>query len=339
MRKPTKFLTLTDAERATLEAHWRENPTFRVRQRAHALLLSCRGYTVDSIAEIFQVNRDTVARWIDSWIDQGEAGLFDELRSGAPPTLTPQEQDRAIELLKENPHQPARVRALIEKETGKSVSEQILRRIARDAGLTWKRMRRSCKSRRDEDAFREAQQDLIEMTQWHEQGEVNLYYFDEAGFSTVPCIPYGWQEVGHTQEVNSENSKRLNVLGFLGAGDEFEVFTRVGKVDTGVVSMCIDAFSENLSRPTVLVLDNAPMHTSKELESNLQKWSDRGLELYYLPAYSPELNRIEMLWRNIKYHWLPLAAYESFNTLVECVSQTLCQIGDTLFMNTQPATS
>lgn len=31
---------------------------------------------------------------------------------------------------------------------------------------------------------------------------------------------------------------------------------------------------------------------------------ERRLTLYFLPPYSPELNRIEILWRKIKYEWL-----------------------------------
>lgn len=29
------------------------------------------------------------------------------------------------------------------------------------------------------------------------------------------------------------------------------------------------------------------------------------MTLYFLPPYSPELNRIEILWHKIKYEWLP----------------------------------
>ncbi len=34
------------------------------------------------------------------------------------------------------------------------------------------------------------------------------------------------------------------------------------------------------------------------------------MEFYFLPPYSPELNRIEMLWRKIKYEWLPFKQME-----------------------------
>ena len=30
----------------------------------------------------------------------------------------------------------------------------------------------------------------------------------------------------------------------------------------------------------------------------------QGLTLYFLPPYSPELNRIEILWRKVKHEWM-----------------------------------
>jgi transposase len=43
----------------------------------------------------------------------------------------------------------------------------------------------------------------------------------------------------------------------------------------------------------------------------------QGLYLLFLPPYCPELNLIEILWRKIKYEWLPVSAYESFKDLSE----------------------
>lgn len=34
----------------------------------------------------------------------------------------------------------------------------------------------------------------------------------------------------------------------------------------------------------------------------------RGLCLYYLPPYSPELDRIEILWKHAKYDWRRFAS-------------------------------
>ena len=47
----------------------------------------------------------------------------------------------------------------------------------------------------------------------------------------------------------------------------------------------------------------------------------------FLPPYSPELNLIEILWRKIKYEWLPLDAYQDFKTLPASLFDVLKRIG------------
>ena len=51
----------------------------------------------------------------------------------------------------------------------------------------------------------------------------------------------------------------------------------------------------------MLVMDNASIHTSAIFQDQLPKWEQQGLDIFYLPAYSPELNLIEILWRFMKY--------------------------------------
>lgn len=114
-----------------------------IRQPHHAahtitsyLLLSHRHYTVNEIADIFEVHRDTVAAWINAWEQDQEAGLCDNERSGAPPKRNQTEQQQAVELLKEQPHQPKTVLARVQKETGKTISSKTLTRIAKRAGFS-----------------------------------------------------------------------------------------------------------------------------------------------------------------------------------------------------------
>jgi hypothetical protein len=52
--------------------------------------------------------------------------------------------------------------------------------------------------------------------------------------------------------------------------------------------------------PTHLWLDNGPIHKSKLSLAAIEAAKDSGLLIHFLPAYSPELNRIEMMWRVAK---------------------------------------
>ena len=114
-----------------------------------------------------------------------------------------------MKIIKKYPHAPRQVLAEISKRIGKTISRSTLRRIAKSFGLRWKRMRRSCKSKRDEDEFNKAKHELDGLKELHCMGDIELYYFDEAGFSLVPPVRYGWQPTGETLEIPSTRSKQL----------------------------------------------------------------------------------------------------------------------------------
>lgn len=77
----------------------------------------------------------------------------------------------------------------------------------------------------------------------------------------------------------------------------------------------------------MVVIDNASIHRSSAFQEQVPIWEQKGLVLYFLPAYAPELNLIEILWRFIKYCWLPFSAYLNFDALVTEVEAILTQVG------------
>jgi len=161
MKVATKFVSFLDPDQQHQLEHLAEHdPTRRVRMRAHSLLLSSRGTSIDEIAHIYQVHRNTVSSWIDHWEQWGVNGLPDKSRSGGPPKLTAPEKEIAQALLKTYPHAPNRVLAALQEKTGKTISRSSLKRIARGVGLRWKRMRKSLKTKRDDQAFAQAQKEI-----------------------------------------------------------------------------------------------------------------------------------------------------------------------------------
>ena len=80
-------------------------------------------------------------------------------------------------------------------------------------------------------------------------------------------------------------------------------------------------------------MDNAPIHGTKLLQDKQKEWLNRGLTIFWLPTYSPQLNLIEILWRKIKYEWLDATAYESWTDLVAAVENILKEVGDKYTIN------
>lgn len=87
--------------------------------------------------------------------------------------------------------------------------------------------------------------------------------------------------------------------------------------------------------PRVVALDNAGIHTSKVVKAARPGLAKLGIYLYYLPPYSPELNRIEPVFKQIKHHEMPTRSHTSKAELRQSVEagfdtyqQRLRQKGD-----------
>jgi transposase len=318
---------LTDEQRAFLSTTVKEDASFRARTRAHSLLLSAQGVAIQDIAKTYQVDRDTVSAWIKKWEHQGPASLHDKPRSGRPSKLTPDEQELAKQYLQEEPRSLKGVVERLARKTEKRLSISSLKRLAKRGRLRWKRVRKSLKRLRDDEAFAQCKRELEALQAQEEQGEIDLYYFDESGFALDPTIPYAWQEPHRVIELPAIRHGRINVLGFMNRTNDLHTYMFEQSIHTGVVIACFDAFCKTIKKKTVVVIDNASIHRSEEFEDHIPCWKKQGLIIKYLSPYSPELNLIEILWRRIKYTWLPFSAYECLNALSEALEAVLSKVG------------
>ena len=84
---------------------------------------------------------------------------------------------------------------------------------------------------------------------------------------------------------------------------------------------------EQVGKPLTIILDNASVHTAKAIEPLLEQLKKKGLTLYFLPPYSPELNRIEILWRKVKYEWMAFKTRDS-KTLEADLNDIFAKFGE-----------
>jgi hypothetical protein len=81
--------------------------------------------------------------------------------------------------------------------------------------------------------------------------------------------------------------------------------------------------------------------------SQLDEWRARNIEIFVLPSYSPyakryttrvqcplgQLNLIEILWRFMKYQWMKIDSYKSWQSLVDSVETMLREFGKKYVIN------
>jgi transposase len=88
MRTPSKFVKeLTDQQHTRLQEIYKTDAQWRTRQRAQAILLSARSYSVNQLADLFEIDRDRISQWLDWWDEYEFDGLADDPRSGRPALL------------------------------------------------------------------------------------------------------------------------------------------------------------------------------------------------------------------------------------------------------------
>ena len=93
--------------------------------------------------------------------------------------------------------------------------------------------------------------------------------------------------------------KRLNVFAALNA-ITLEIIPIINETYINSESCCkllLKIASTNLSVPITLVLDNARYQKCKLVQDFA---ASLGMELLYLPSYSPNLNLIERYWKFVK---------------------------------------
>jgi transposase len=165
-----------------------------------------------------------------------------------------------------------------------------------------------------------------------EQDLIDLYYGDESRVSLEPCVPYGWQFADEDVFMPSQKGACLNCFALLKRNNQCLIETCRQNINSRFVLDRLEELSTRLKNLTVIVLDNARIHTSQIIKERIKVWQQRGLYLFYLPGYSPHLNIVEILWRKLKYEWLSPLDYQDKENLFYQIRLALTAVGENLFI-------
>ena len=336
MTRTAQIPTLTEDERITLEQMVRYHPHWRSRLRAQTVLLLADAITIPTVASLQRIHRVTVAFHRDAWLERGVVGLRDLPRSGRPRQLSKPDENQVCEWARAEVRTGRDLQSRLAAEQGKQVSVYVVKSALVRNGFVWKRTRYSLKDKRNEDKFRKAQAEISEMLAEIQPpvvvlddqddmssggsggegaseelgGEANgkpprvIAYLDEAGFDPTQPNRSGWTPSGEVHSIVAARGKRLNVLGALLSTNELFSAKLWGATTALLFAGFLGLLLDHVGGPLTVILDNASIHKAKEIQPLLKVLKKKGLTLYFLPPYSPELNRIEKLWHKMKYEWM-----------------------------------
>ncbi len=194
-------------------------------------------------------------------------------------------------------------------------------------------MRRRIKNRENADIYKAKLESLGELEKLSQSKQIDLFYSDEAAVSLLPNVPYGWQFSDEQVAMPSSTGKGTNCFALLARDNRSRIETTDRSITAEFIFEQFERLSFSLSRLTIVVLDNAPVHRARIIKEQISVWQQRGLFLFYLPRYSPHLNIVETLWRKLKYEWLAPKDYQSRDSLCYAVQQALKSVGTSLHIN------
>ncbi len=216
-------------------------------------------------------------------------------------------------------------------ELGGSAGEAIqyadLETLFKTLGGSWKRIRRRPKQQPDPELAQVRLAGLALLEQQAELGQIDLFYGDETAVSEQGYVPYGWQFKDEDVCIPAQRGKSQSYFGLLSRDNRLRYRAFSHAVTTADVIECLDRLAADAAKPTVVVLDNASIHTSKAFQACLQSWQQRNLFIYYLPPYSPHYNIIERFWKEVKEGWLRPLDYQTPDDLFYAVNRVFSTVG------------
>ena len=134
----------------------------------------------------------------------------------------------------------------------------------------------------------------------HKYGSENIVYFDESGFEPQASRTHGWAVRGKKiyGDVVGKRQKRTNLLMAQRGKEWLAPMLFKGSCTAATVETWMkNCLLKELDKPSIIIMDNAPVHNKKTMRETLEKY---GHAMLPLPPYSPDFNPIEQTFGIIK---------------------------------------
>jgi transposase len=127
-----------------------------------------------------------------------------------------------------------------------------------------------------------------------------IIWMDEAGIDEILYRPYAYELQGKRaySDVTGKRISRTTVMAGYRDGKIIAPWYFTGYTDSDAVnSWCDNALKLEINSGDIVIMDNAKFHTSSKAKELIESF---GAKLLMLPKYSPDFNKIEPQWANLK---------------------------------------
>jgi len=300
-------------------------PDPRVQRHMEILWLKHHGFSHEDIALLADGSRSTVQRTLTAYLEGGLERIRRAPSRGAPSELDEHRACLEEAFSQRPPRSVKEAKHLIEQHTGIRRGLTQVRRFMRRLGL--KPLKTIAVPIPPKSSLQEhvkAQAEFLETKleprlEEARQGRRRLYFVDASHFVFATFVGLVWCWARQAIRAAS-GRKRYNVLAALDCVSHRLIqVSNHSYINADSVCLLLRAVAQAAlpGLPITLVLDNA-RYQKCALVQDLAK--QLGVELLYLPSYSPNLNLIERVWRFVKAECLRsryYAGYEEFHSAIQ----------------------
>ena len=286
---------LTEEQREELLSELRLERNRKFADRIRVILLLDKGKSATKIAEYLFLNEGTVRNYEKRYKEGGLEKLVNDYYIGRSAYLSPEKQSKLTLELESKVYPTTKsVISHIKKEFGVVYTVGGMTTLLHQLGFSYKKPKGvPGKAKTEEqEAF---------VKKYNRVKKKGLVYFADSTHPMLnPILSAGWIRKGKEYEVKTNSGRqRVNINGAIEM-KTLNVVSRSCKRVNGS-SMCDLLRAIRLKHPKVkkihLILDNAPYNKSNQVRDLAWKLK---IKILYLPAYSPNLNPIERLWKFMK---------------------------------------
>ena len=299
----------------------KHHPHPRVRQQVQAVLWHALGFSDADIARALGVTGATVRSYLRKYARGGLDALLRFRVGGRVSGLAPHTTSLEEEFRQRPPTSAREAAQRIEALTGVHRSPSPVRAFMLAMGMKCRKVA-PIPAKADPDAQEAFITDQIEPRIAQAQaGLLHLFFVDAAHFVFGAYLGSLWCFVRVFVQTPS-GRQRFNVLGALHAiTREIVTVTNTGYINSRSVVELLEKLAKQFpDHPITLILDNARYQRCQYVFDAATRL---GIELLFLPPYSPNLNLIERLWKFTKAECLNSHYYATFSEFCQAITTCL----------------
>jgi transposase len=292
------------------------------------------GDSLEKISENLRSSEQTIRNWIQDFLMKGVRSLFQKRSTGRPRVLSDYEVSLLKKLMTNPPEKygflggcwdAKKIKHLIFEKFKKILSVKYTApEILKSIGFSFRKAKVEIGNKNDVLRGIWAEKTWPKILATAEKQGAHIFFGDEAFFSIFGTTGYTWLPKNTDAIVKSTGSKKnVNIMGAINymTGKTHALMTEL-KVDGDAFICYLKVLLKETRKHIHLIVDNAKFHKSTKVKAFLRKIRNR-LTIHYLPAYSPDYNPIEGLWKKLKKNTTHNVYFESIESLTDALIQGL----------------